>query len=51
LYVYWADNTSSDGTQILKQKIQTSQILSYAETIKVTSDNADTQVVVKFAWK
>jgi hypothetical protein len=51
LYVYWADNTSSDGTQILKQKIQTSQILSYAEAIKVTSDNADTQVVVKFAWK
>ena len=51
IYVYWNTKTNGDGTQILKQKIYTSSIMTYPEQITLISDNADTQVAVMFSYK
>lgn len=48
---FWNDKGSGDGTQILKQKILTSEIMKYPNSITKTSDNKDTEITVFFGWK
>ncbi len=51
IYVYWNNKTNGDGTQILKQKMNTYDIKKYPSEIILTSNNADTQVAVMFSYK
>lgn len=51
VYVYWSNNTSADGTQCLKQKLYTSEILEYENEYLLTSDNRETQIAIKMAYK
>jgi hypothetical protein len=49
--VYWNNSTSGDGTQILKQKMYTSQIQKYPEYIDIFNDNVDTWIKVLFKYQ
>ena len=51
VYVYWNNSTSGDGTQILKQKMYTSQIQQYPEYIDIFNDNVDTWIKVLFKYQ
>lgn len=51
VYVYWNTTTSGNGTQILKQKMYTSDIKKYPSEITLNSDNKDTQVSVLFSYR
>ena len=50
LYAYWSDNTSKDGTQLLKQKIYKSQFSGFPSKISKTSDNGSTTVWIYLKW-
>jgi PKD repeat protein len=51
VYVYWNNTTSGDGTQILKQKMYTSEIKTYPEYIDIFNDNVDTWIKVHFSYQ
>ena len=52
IYVYWSDNTSKDGTQILRQKIYTDlEMGDYPAKVTEISDNGDTKITVFFKWE
>ena len=51
VYVYWNNTTSGNGTQILKQKMYTSDIKKYPEYIWLINDNIDTSIAVLFEYK
>lgn len=49
--VFWDDKATGNGTQILKQKIMTSDILKYPTSITKESDNKDTKITILFSWE
>ena len=51
IFVYWNNKTNGDGTQILKQKMYTSDINKYPVSITLTNDNKDTQVSILFSYQ
>ena len=51
VYVYWSNNTSTEGTQCLKQKLYKSEILTYPGEHTLTSDNKETKVVILMEYK
>ena len=51
VYVYWNNSTSGDGTQILKQKMYSSDIKDYPESIWLMNDNFDTSIYVLFEYE
>ena len=51
VYVYWNTKTNGDGTQILRQRMETSDITQYPEEITLTSNNSDTQIRVIFNYQ
>lgn len=51
VYAYWSNNTSKDGTQILRQKIYRNTLEKYPTESQVISDNGDTSVTIYFKWE
>lgn len=51
IYIYWNNKTNGNGTQIMKQKMYTSDIMKYPDQITLTNDNGDTKVGVMFSYK
>ncbi len=52
VYVYWANKKSAEGEQLLKQKLSVTDLYSkYLESITLTNDAKNTQVMVHFLWK
>ena len=51
LYVYHNTKTSGNGTQCLKQNINTSAIKTYPESIRLNSDNKQTIIDLLFSYK
>ena len=51
VYVYWNNTTSGNGTQILKQKMYTSEIKEYPGYIWLINDNISTSIKVLLEYK
>lgn len=53
VYVYWSNNTSKDGTQILKQNIyrDTEMYSTYPSSISKFNDAKDTKITVYYEWE
>ncbi len=53
IYVYWSNNTSSNGTQILAQKIYRDSEMynGYPTAISKYNDARDTKITVYFEWE
>jgi len=52
VYVYWANNKSAEGEQLLKQKLSVTDLYNkYLESVTLNNNDKNTQVVVRFMWK
>ena len=51
IYVYWSNTSNGEGTQILKQKMYTSEIRQYPEYVDLISDNLSSWVRVLLSYK
>lgn len=52
VYVNWANNASGSGkTQTMCKEFYKADVLKYPESITLTNDPGNTQVVVNFVWK
>ena len=51
LYTYWSNNSSKEGTQVLKQKIYTSEFASYPSEISRINSTGGTKVTLLLEWR
>ena len=49
--VFWSNNTTSDGTQCLKQKLQKTEILKYKSEHILSSDNGQTKIGIQMRYE
>lgn len=51
LYTYWSNNSSKNGTQVLCQKIYTSEFASYPSEISRINNTGGTKVTLLLEWR